>query len=232
MAAIGGRIHLPNRRAPVPADDKMLVAFLGLGAVQIEPARLSVARVAVAFCQYAIGAEPDVEPGPGPMNAIGAGGVSDPIKPTRVIPQLKEPVGRVVEQAVRKRRRDRSIAAVQLESCLGQQYRAALNFRKMPFALERTVGNQMIVDEKLPSAVARDSARRGRCELRHNIRRGQRSRRSEHLPAGDGCRPRSDCSLCIPRPLLDATPVSGSNAQTPLALCITIRNGLCSGTER
>ena len=40
VAAIGGRIHLPNRRAPVPAEvDKMLVAFLGVGAVQIEPGR-------------------------------------------------------------------------------------------------------------------------------------------------------------------------------------------------
>src|SRR5438105_12964512 len=98
-----------------------------------------------------------------PTDPVFADGIRDPIKPARVVPDFEETLPRVIPHAITEWARHRPLAAIHLQRRLRFEKRAGLvNGGRVPSALDRRVGDQVVIEEKLPSAVDVDRRSGGR----------------------------------------------------------------------
>ena len=134
-----------------------LVALLRIGGVRVQPDGAAVAAVGRPARPDQIGAGLHVQLRAFPLESVAARGQGGRGHPARQVPQLVEPVGGVVPQAIVEGSRHRALPAVQLVRRRRHQDRAArVDLGPAEPAVQRRRGDQEVVDEELPAQVDRN----------------------------------------------------------------------------
>ena len=138
-----------------------LVALPRIGGVQIQPDGAAVSLVGRTGGPDEVGAGLHVQLRALPLQSVAAGRQGRRRHPARQVPQLVQPVGGVVPQAVVEGGRRRTLSAVQLVRGRRHQDRAArVDLGPAEPALQRRLRDQEVVDEELPVQVDRYHRRR------------------------------------------------------------------------
>ena len=138
-----------------------LEAFRGARGLLIEPYPDAVPLIAGPQRQHPVGTRLHVQLRALPMHAVAAGGQRHPVEPAGVVPQLEQPVRRIVEGAVLEWTGSGTQPEVHLQRRLRHQHRACLvQHRGMELAPQGTLGDQKLVHQELPPHVDRDHRRR------------------------------------------------------------------------